>query len=255
MTYRTIEYRKKEHVGLIKFREEIAKTEDLARFRDEIYEVSTIVSAEADLWLAVLMGIGTLSNFLVSRSEHLGFQYKEGIVSPSLAESVAAIEKPVIAGIEGVAMDQCLELILSCDIRIATEQSRFGLSQLEKGTFPMDGGTQRLPRLVGKGKALEMLLTGETIDAQEAYSIGLLNRVVPEKELERTVMEIAKEMGSKSPTALRYAKEAVNAGLDLTLQQGLHLEADLYMLLHTTSDRKEGIRAFQEKKKPQFTGE
>lgn len=255
MTYRTIEYRKKEHVGLIKFREDIAKTEDLARLRDEIYEVSTIVSAEADLRLAVLMGIGTLSNFLVSSSEHRGFRYKEEIAAPSLAESVAAIEKPVIAGIEGVAMDQCLELILSCDIRIATEKSRFGLSQLEKGTFPMDGGTQRLPRLVGKGKALEMLLTGETIDAQEAYSIGLLNRVVPENVLERTVMEIAKEMASKSPTALRYAKEAVNAGLDLTLQQGLHLEADLYMLLHTTSDRKEGIRAFQGKRKPRFTGE
>ena len=119
----------------------------------------------------------------------------------------------------------------------------------------MNGGTQRLPRLVGKGKALELVLAGDTIDAQEAHRIGLVNRVVPENVLEKTVMELAKDIASKSPIALRYAKEAMNAGLDLTLEQGLRLEADLYMLLHTTSDRTEGIRAFQEKRKPRFTGE
>ena len=255
MTYKTIEYLKKEHVGVIKFRDDIAITGDFFRLKDEMYKVSKIVSAEADLWLAVLMGIDTLSRLLESSPEYLEPQGKEEMGSPSLTESIAAIEKPVIAGIDGDAIDQCLELALSCDIRIATEKSRFGLSQLEKGTIPMNGGTQRLPRLVGKGKALEMLLTGITIDAQEAHRIGLLNRVVPDTELEKTVMEIAKEMASKSPIALRYAKEAINAGLDLTLQQGLHLEADLYMLLHTTGDRTEGIRAFQGKRKPQFTGE
>ena len=255
MTYKTIEYKKKEHIGVIKFRADINVTEDSFRLKDEIREVSTIVSTDADLWLVVLLGIGTLSRLLMSNSEHLESQDKEEIVAPSLAESIAAVEKPVIVGIEDVVMDQCLELILSCDIRIAAEKSRFGLSQLEKGTIPMNGGTQRLPRLVGKGKALEMILTGETIDAQEARRIGLISRVVPKRELEKTVMEITKEMASKSPIALRYAKEAINAGLDLTLEQGLHLEADLYMLLHTTSDRTEGIRAFQVKRKPQFTGE
>jgi enoyl-CoA hydratase len=240
---------------VIKFRDDINITEDFFRLKDEIREVSTIVSAEADLWVVVLTGIGTLSRLLVSSSDHLVPQAKEEIISPSLAESIAAIEKPVIAGIEDITMDQCLELILSCDIRIAAEKCLFGLSQLEKGTIPMNGGTQRLPRLVGKGKALEMILTGETIDAQEARRIGLINRVVPKHDLEKTVTDIAKEMTSKSPIALRYAKEAINAGLDLTLDQGLHLEADLYMLLHTTSDRTEGIRAFQGKRKPRFTGE
>jgi enoyl-CoA hydratase/carnithine racemase len=254
MTYKTIEYRKKEHFSVIKFKDDIDIKGDLSRLKDELYEVSTLVSAEADLWLVVLMGVGVLSSLLESGSEYLEPQETEEMASASLIESIAIIEKPVIAGIDGDAIDQCLELILACDVRIAAEKSRFGFTQLEKGTIPMNGGTQRLPRLVGKGKALELVLTGETIDAQEAHRIGLVNRVVPEKILEKTVMELAKDMASKSPIALRYAKEAMNAGLDLTLQQGLRLEADLYMLLHTTSDRTEGITAFQEKRKPQFTG-
>lgn len=255
MAYKTIEYHEKEHIGVIKFRHGINVIEDIFRLHDEIYEVSTIVSAKDEVWVIVLMGVGTLSNFLDSMSEYSELQDTEEITPPSLAESIAAIEKPVIAGVEGVAMDQCLELILACDVRIGTEDSRFRLSQLEKGTIPMNGGTQRLPRLVGRGKALEMLLTGVTIDAQEAHRIGLINSVVQENELEKTVMELSKNMASKSPIALRYAKEAINAGLDLTLQQGLRLEADLYMLIHTTSDRTEGIRAFQGKRTPQFTGE
>jgi enoyl-CoA hydratase/carnithine racemase len=255
MTYKTIDYRKKEHLGVIKFKDKIDKTGDLFRLKDEVHEVCTLISDEADLRLVVLMGIDALSNLLRSSPDSLELQDFEEMISPSLAESVANIEKPVIAGIEGDARDQGLELILACDVRIAAEKSRFGLTQLEKGTIPMNGGTQRLPRLVGKGKALELILTGDTIDAQEAHRIGLVNRVVPENVLEKTVMELAKDMASKSPIALCYAKEAMNAGLDLTLEQGLRLEADLYMLLHTTSDRREGIRAFQEKRKPQFTGD
>jgi enoyl-CoA hydratase/carnithine racemase len=255
MAYKTIEYRKKEHFGVIKFRHKNEITGDLFRLKAELHEVSTLISGEADLRLVVLMGIGTFSNLLGSSPESLELQDTEEAVSPSLAETIANIEKPVIAGIEGDARDQGLELILACDVRIAAEKSRFALTQLEKGTIPMNGGTQRLPRLVGKGKALELVLTGESIDAHEAYRIGLVNRVVSENELEKTIMELAKDMASKSPIALRYAKEAMNAGLDLTLEQGLRLEADLYMLLHTTTDRTEGIRAFQEKREPQFTGE
>ena len=255
MTYKMIEYREKEHLGVIKFRDKIDITGDLFLLKDELCEVASLVSGDANLGVVVLLGIGALSNLLGSSHESLELQDSEEIVSLSLAESVANIEKPVIAGIEGDARDQGLELILACDVRIAAEKSRFGLTQLEKGTIPMNGGTQRLPRLVGKGKALELVLTGETIHAQEAHRIGLVNRVVPENVLEKTVMELAKDMASKSPIALRYAKEAMNAGLDLTLEQGLRLEADLYMLLHTTSDRTEGIRAFQEKRKPRFTGE
>ena len=111
-----------------------------------------------------------------------------------------------------------------------------------------------MARLVGKGKALEIILTGVTIDTQEAHRVGLVNKVVSSKELNETVMNIAQEMASKGPIALKYAKEAISTGMDLTLEQGLHLEGDLYMLLHTSRDRTEGIRAFQEKRKPQFEG-
>jgi len=122
------------------------------------------------------------------------------------------------------------------------------------GLMPMDGGTQRLPRLIGKGKALEMILSGDIIDSREALAIGLVSQVIPPQELLEKTMAFANSMAAKAPIAMRYVKEAVNKGLDLTLDQGVRLEADLYFLIHTTVDRTEGIKAFQEKRKPQFKG-
>jgi enoyl-CoA hydratase len=116
-----------------------------------------------------------------------------------------------------------LEWILTCDLRIASETSRFGLPQIKAGVIPAEGGTQRLARLVGMGKALEMILTGEWIDAQEALRIGLVNGIVPRGEVSNTVMALAKDMASKSPISTRYAKEAICKGMDLKLDQGLRL--------------------------------
>lgn len=172
----------------------------------------------------------------------------------SLTEPVAELDRPVIAAISSDAIGQGLELALACDMRIASETSRFGLPQIQSGTIPWDGGTQRLSRLVGKGKALEMILTGEIIDAQEALRIGLVNKVVPEAELMRVTMDMAQEMASKGPIALRYIKEAIYKGMDMSLEQGLRLEADLYLLIHTSKDRTEGIQAFREKRAPKFEG-
>ncbi len=119
----------------------------------------------------------------------------------------------------------------------------------------MDGGTQRLPRLVGRSKALELILTAETISAEEAFEIGLVSQVVPQEKLASEVEALAQTIASKAPIALRYIKEAVNKGMDLSLEQGLRLEADLYLLLHTTADRTEGIKAFLEKRPPRFKGQ
>ncbi len=119
----------------------------------------------------------------------------------------------------------------------------------------MDGGTQRLPRIVGKGKALELILSAETINAEQAFEIGLITKVFAQGKLASEVEALAKNIASKGPIALRHLKEAVNKGLDLTLEQGLRLEADLYLLLYTTADRAEGIKAFLQKRPPQFKGQ
>jgi enoyl-CoA hydratase len=173
---------------------------------------------------------------------------------PLVAGFVASLNCPVIAAINGDALDQGLELAMACDIRIAAETAHFGLS-ISSGVVPCDGGTQRLPRLVGKGKALEMMLAGEIIDAREALRIGLVNRVVSPGELIPVVKDMAQSIASKGPWALRYGKEAINKGIELTLGEGLRLEADLYSLLQTTSDRIEGVKAFIEKRSAQFKGE
>jgi len=171
-----------------------------------------------------------------------------------LAAPVAKLDIPIITAMNGYTIGQDLELALACDIRIASDTSHFGLPHVREGLIPWDGGTQRLSRLVGRAKAIEIILTGEIIDAQEAHRIGLVHKVVENSELMNVVMNMAQEIASKGPISLRYAKEAIHKGMDLTLKQGLRLEADLYFLLHTTRDRMEGIKAFQGKRTPQFQG-
>jgi enoyl-CoA hydratase len=170
-------------------------------------------------------------------------------------EPVAKLKQPVIAAIRGDAVGLGLELAVACDIRIGIENSRFGLPQIRDGQIPFNGGTQRLPRLIGVGRAMDMILTGNLIDAQEAQRIGLINRVVPADSLAGIVIDIAQDMASKSPLSLCYVKEALYNGRDLTLEQGLRMELDLYLLLFTASDRAEGITAFMENRKPKFKGD
>ena len=163
--------------------------------------------------------------------------------------------QPIIAAIRGFALGGGLELALACDIRIAGEDSQLGLTEVNLAIIPGGGGTQRLPRLVGRGKALEMILTGARIDAREALRIGLVERVVPATEVLASAQALARALAEKAPVALRYAKEAVVKGLGLPLEDGLRLENDLATLLRTTDDRIEGAKAFLEKRKPRFTGQ
>ena len=169
--------------------------------------------------------------------------------------AVAGLNGPVIAAINGDAFGAGLELALSCDIRICVRRARFGFPETAHGLIPGGGGTQRLPRIVGKGKATEMILTAEPIGANEAFRIGLVSKVVPRRALAAEAGEIAQKLTGRAPIAVRYAKEAVNKGMDMTLAQGLRLEADLSFLLQSTKDRAEGIRAFLEKRKATFRGE
>lgn len=188
-------------------------------------------------------------------AEYTGYENREVFLTNlQLAAIIGEFNQPTIAVINGKAFDQGLELTLACDIRIAVESACFAISHVLNGMIPWDGGTQRLSRLVGRGKALEMIFLGDTLDAAEALKTGLINYLVPENELKTFAHKLAEEMGKKGPIALRYAKEAILKGMDMTLEQGLRLEADLYFLLHTTEDRREGILAFREKRTPHFRG-
>jgi E-phenylitaconyl-CoA hydratase len=162
--------------------------------------------------------------------------------------------KPVIAAINGYCLAGGLELALVCDIRIASENSTFGQPEIKWGIFPGMGATQRLPRVLPYNLAAEILLTGEPIDANRAFEIGLVNRVVPCRDLMKTAMSIAKNISEKAPLALRAVKEALLRSYDLPLNQGIRMEGLLRRIIGDTEDAKEGLRAFQENRKPEYRG-
>jgi enoyl-CoA hydratase len=164
------------------------------------------------------------------------------------------MEKPVIAMIDGLCLGGGLELAMACDIRIASDRSRFGQPEISLGIIPGSGGTQRLSRLVGTGKAREIIYTGNPIDAEEAHRIGLVNQVLPSAELEATVMEMACAISEKSRLALKWAKRAINMSQQSSQQVGLGYEGLAEALLFSSQDRQEGMRAFLEKRKPRFSG-
>jgi enoyl-CoA hydratase len=162
--------------------------------------------------------------------------------------------KPIIAAVNGFALGGGCELAMACHVRIASDAAKFGQPEVKLGLIPGYGGTQRLPRLVGKGRALQLLLTGEMIDAQEAYRIGLVNRVVPANELIDAATTMLKAMLANGPLAVAYCIEAVNRGYDLPLDEALTLEATAFGLLAATDDKREGTHAFLEKRSPSFSG-
>jgi enoyl-CoA hydratase len=176
------------------------------------------------------------------------------ITSQEILHFIEHFPKPVIAAVNGYCLGGGCELAMACHLRVASENARFGQPEVNLGIIPGNGGTQRLPRLVGKGRALELILTGNLIDAQEAYRIGLVNKVAPADKLISTAEEILKIIFTKGPVAVKLALEAVNHGMELTLDEGIQLEANLFGLCFSTADMKEGTKAFIEKRKAEFKG-
>src|SRR6266567_1278118 len=162
--------------------------------------------------------------------------------------------KPVIAAINGFALGGGCETAMACTVRVAVENAKFGQPEVKLGVLPGGGGTQRLPRLVGKGRALQLILTGEMISAQDAYRIGLVNEVVPAANLIPRAEAILKQIFSNAPIAVKYSLEAVNKGLETSQDEGLALEASFFGLCAGTEDTKQGTSAFLEKRAPQFQG-
>jgi enoyl-CoA hydratase len=169
-------------------------------------------------------------------------------------DAIEEFPKPVIAMINGYCLGGGMEFALACDIRIAADSAKLGQPEINLGIIPGGGGTQRLPRLVGEGKAMEWILTGDLIEANDARSMGLVNDVVPLAQLRERTMTMASRIAEKSPVALRMAKEAVKGASRTTLREGLDRETDLFCLTFTSEDKAEGVRAFFEKRKAIYKG-
>lgn len=254
MLYENLSFEKEDHVMSINLPKVAKYHARITQLANELSDLCTTVTQNKEIQVVIINWEPEAPSSGMDLGEDV-LTLWEGRTKPwYLAASVAKLDIPIITAMNGYTIGQDLELALACDIRIASDTSHFGMSHVREGLIPWDGGTQRLSRLVGRAKAIEMILTGEIIDAQEAHQIGLVHKVVANSELMNVVMNMAREIASKGPISLRYAKEAIHKGMDLTLKQGLRLEADLYFLLHTTKDRTEGIKAFQGKRRPQFKG-
>ncbi len=180
--------------------------------------------------------------------------HRTALRGQSIFRRIETLGKPVIAAINGFALGGGLELALSCHVRVAAEGAKLGLPEVTLGAIPGYGGTQRLSRLLGRGRAYEMILTGDPLDAAEAFRIGLVNRVVPKESLLETADALARRMVRNGPLALRHALLAIDQGLEADLEKGLLLEATLFGILCGTEDLREGMNAFLEKRKAVFRG-
>jgi enoyl-CoA hydratase/carnithine racemase len=172
----------------------------------------------------------------------------------ALTDLTENLGKPVIAAVNGFALGGGCELAMSCTIRIVAESAKFGQPEVKLGVMPGYGGTQRLPRLVGRGRALKLILSGEIIDAAEAYRIGLADEVVPDAHVIERAETVLKKIIANAPLSIKYALNAVNKGLETSLAEGLLLEASLFAICASTDDKKEGTSAFLEKRAPKFQG-
>jgi len=230
--------------------------------REDLNKAWVEVRDDPEVWVAIVTGAGDRAfcagQDLKETGQQLGRGASEGQRSaPSQAyepDLFRGLEvwKPFIAAINGIATGLGLELAMSCDLRIAAESARLGLAEVKRALMPTASGTQRLPRLVPLGKALEMLMTGDFVDAQEAYRIGLVNKVVPLAELMPEAEALANRICENGPLAVRAAKEAAYRGLQMPLSEGFNLERILFQRVFQSQDSREGIRAFVEKRAPEY---
>jgi enoyl-CoA hydratase len=262
MPYETLLYEKKDRIGYVTLnRPRILNAQSPEMF-DELAQVFGDIKRDAEVGVVILTGSGDRAfcagadiNFLKQLAQTTPMAAKNFVAKNRLAfGAIAHLGKPVIAALNGFALGGGCELAMACHIRIASDNARFGQPEINLGLFPGAGGTQRLPRLVGKGIALEMMLTGEPISAQEAYRVGLVNRVVPAAELMETAEKLAQQILSKAPLAVGMILEAVQHGMEMSLAESLQLEENLFGVICSTEDMREGTTAFLEKRPANFAG-
>jgi len=259
MSYETLIYEKRDGIGYVT----VNRPEKLNALNDQVMAdlkaCFESIDQDAEVKAVILTGAGEKA-FVAGAdigvlSTQTPLEGKErSIRGQRILDFIENLGKPVIAAVNGYALGGGCELAMACTLRVASENARFGQPEVKLGIIPGYAGTQRLPRLVGKGRAMELVLSGEPVSAPEAYRIGLANQVVPQKDLIATCEALARKIMANGPLAVRFSIEAVNHGMEMTQEEGQFLEATLFGLCCTTADMKEGTRAFLEKRPAKFTG-
>ncbi len=265
MNHQAIIYNIKNHIGYVTLNRPEVMNAVNHQMRREIIDICEQVRRDPEVRVCIFTGAGDrafstgfdLKERAPQGEEQSLFAQRHARHQPGIHlhhQAISAIDKPTIAAIRGYAVGGGLEVALACDIRVAAEDAKLGMMEVRRGRLGGSGGTQRLPRLIGTAKALELCLTGELIDATEAFRLCLVNRVVPVEQLMTAAEEIAAKICLGAPLSVIAIKEAITKGVELPIDQGLQLESELGLALSTTEDQKEGSRAFAEKRPPTWKG-
>jgi enoyl-CoA hydratase len=256
--YKTIRIEKKEGIGCLTLNRPEVRNAFNQKMIDEIRNALSFIDNDEEIRVLIITGAGKafqagadIAELSVMKPMDI-LRWNEGIVRINAA--LEKLRQPVIAAINGAAMGGGLELAISCTLRVIEESAKMAIPEVKLGIIPGTGGTQRLPRLIGKGRAAEILLTGEPIDAQEAYRIGLVNEVVPNGEAVNGAEEMARKIMANAPIAVEMAKDALEIGKDLPLEHAVQYSQKNCVTCFSTEDMKEGMSAFLERRKADFKG-
>lgn len=257
MKYENIKFQKQGNIGILTFNKLSALNVLSTNVLNELNEALDEFKRDNDIYVLIITGEGKTFVVGADISEMKDKTPEEAKIFAELGlnvfRKIELMEKPVIAAVNGFSLGGGCELAMSCDMRIASEKAKFGQPEVGLGITPGFAGTQRLPRLVGIAKAKELIFTGDLIGAEEAYRVGLVNKVVIHEELMNETLRLANKIASKAQVAIRFSKIAINRGAESDIETGMIVEKDLFALCFKTKDQKEGMGAFLEKRKPNFT--
>lgn len=256
MNYKNILFEKQDHIAILTINRPEALNALNVDVLNELNHAVDNVAMDEQIYILIITGYGRafIAGADITQMKDMTTQEARNFAQLGLSifRKIELLEKPVIAAINGFALGGGCELAMSCDIRIASEKAKFGQPEVNLGVIPGFAGTQRLSRLLGTAKAKELIFTGITINAAEALSLGLVNRVVAPEDLIEQTMLLAEMITSKAQYAVRYAKTAINRGYECDLETGMAIEKDLFGLCFATADQKEGMAAFIEKRNANF---